>query len=273
MSCRAGLGLPDRPGGVVKPGAKACRSPVRPARPVPRRSRPIPRICTHVATPSDRTIRPRPARPRPRPRPALTPMPMELQDRRLLAPLKSWRMTRPPTRRTRTRRARRPRSPSATRPGRLQRLGELHVLDEPEPALHGYARSTDGGQTFTDLGALPASSEGDAGDRSWPGTPSRGGSTCRRSASTPATRSRSSGPTTTAPPSSRRSTVRAGGSSTDKDWITVDNAPGDGQGTVYLAYRDFGAGDGIYLSRSTNGGDPGARGSRSPRAARTTSRG
>src|SRR5438309_516117 len=34
------------------------------------------------------------------------------------------------------------------------------------PPFHftGYARSTDGGATFTDLGVLPASANGDAGD-------------------------------------------------------------------------------------------------------------
>jgi hypothetical protein len=45
-----------------------------------------------------------------------------------------------------------------------------------------------------------------------------------------------------------------GGSSEDKEWITVDNFPGSGNGNVYLVARNFGAGNGIYLTRSTDGG-------------------
>ena len=40
----------------------------------------------------------------------------------------------------------------------------------------------------------------------------------------------------------------------DKEWITVDNFSGSGNGNVYLVERDFGAGSGIYLFRSTDGG-------------------
>ncbi len=45
-----------------------------------------------------------------------------------------------------------------------------------------------------------------------------------------------------------------GGSSEDKEWITVDNFPGAGNGNVYLVSRRFGAGPGIYHFRSTDGG-------------------
>ena len=94
-------------------------------------------------------------------------MPMELEARRLLAPLNvlvndpSADSTNQDTQSETTSIAF-----GNTPTGRLQRLGELHVLDEPEPALHRLRpASTDGGQTFTEsCGALPASSEGDAGD-------------------------------------------------------------------------------------------------------------
>src|SRR5262249_54185423 len=46
-----------------------------------------------------------------------------------------------------------------------------------------------------------------------------------------------------------------GGSSEDKEWLTVDNFAGAGQGNVYLISRNFGGGAGIYLYRSTNHGD------------------
>ena len=91
--------------------------------------------------------------------------------------------------------------------------------------------------------------------RSWPGTPRPAGSTSPRSCST-APGCRSSAPTTTAPASRPRSTAapNISGGSTDKEWIAVDNNPGPGQGTVYLVYRDFGSGNGIYLTKSTNQG-------------------
>ncbi len=41
---------------------------------------------------------------------------------------------------------------------------------------------------------------------------------------------------------------------TDKEWITVDNFAGAGNGNVYHVYRDFGAPNGIFLTRSTNDG-------------------
>jgi hypothetical protein len=40
----------------------------------------------------------------------------------------------------------------------------------------------------------------------------------------------------------------------DKEWIAVDNAPGAGNGNVYLVSRDFGGGDGIFFYRSTDNG-------------------
>src|SRR5207248_6577266 len=46
-----------------------------------------------------------------------------------------------------------------------------------------------------------------------------------------------------------------GGNDLDKEWLAVDNFSGTGQGNVYLVVRNFGAGNGIYLTRSTDHGD------------------
>ncbi|MBX6312587.1 MAG: Ig-like domain-containing protein, partial [Isosphaeraceae bacterium] len=118
----------------------------------------------------------------------------------------------------------------------------------------GYARSTDGGQTFTDLGAPPVSAAGDGGDpvlardavtgRIYWSTLSLGGNPIQ------VFRSDDDGLTFQAPVN-----AAPGRASTDKEWITVDNAPGDGQGTVYLLVRDFDGGNGIFLFKSTDGGD------------------
>src|SRR5262249_37622993 len=40
----------------------------------------------------------------------------------------------------------------------------------------------------------------------------------------------------------------------DKEWITVDNFAGPGQGNVYLVFRDFAGGNGIYFTRSLDNG-------------------
>jgi hypothetical protein len=40
----------------------------------------------------------------------------------------------------------------------------------------------------------------------------------------------------------------------DKEWITVDNFTGTGHGNVYVVWRDFGPGNAIKFSSSTNGG-------------------
>ena len=45
-----------------------------------------------------------------------------------------------------------------------------------------------------------------------------------------------------------------GGSSEDKQWVAVDNFAGAGNGNVYLISRNFGAGNGIYMYRSTDNG-------------------
>ena len=46
-----------------------------------------------------------------------------------------------------------------------------------------------------------------------------------------------------------------GGNDLDKEWLTVDNFDGAGQGNVYVVVRNFGGGNGIYFTRSTDHGD------------------
>lgn len=118
----------------------------------------------------------------------------------------------------------------------------------------GYSRSTDGGVTFTDLGFKPASTEGDAGDP----VLARNDTTGRVYLSTlgfntgevlQVFRSDDNGLTFMAPVSIGFTGM---GDFQDKEWITVDNFVGSGQGNAYVAWRSFG--DGIYFTRSTDHG-------------------
>ena len=45
-----------------------------------------------------------------------------------------------------------------------------------------------------------------------------------------------------------------GGTTEDKQWLTVDNFAGAGNGNVYLLSRRFAAAQGIYFFRSTDNG-------------------
>jgi len=122
----------------------------------------------------------------------------------------------------------------------------------------GWARSTDGGATFTDGGNLPTNPIGDAGDP----VLARNGTTGRIYFSTlgfgspgniQVFRSDDNGATWTLPVNGT-----PGGSSEDKQWITVDNFAGPGNGNVYLLSRRFGGtggGPGIYFFSSTDHGD------------------
>ncbi|MEO7793995.1 MAG: hypothetical protein ABIV06_04420, partial [Thermoanaerobaculia bacterium] len=118
----------------------------------------------------------------------------------------------------------------------------------------GIARSTDGGSTFTDLGALPVSTAGDAGDPVY----ARNNATGRillatldftSGATLQCFRSDDDGATYALPVN-----CAAGGGSHDKEWITCDNAAGTGQGNFYNFWRDFGGGGGMTFTRSTDGG-------------------
>jgi hypothetical protein len=119
----------------------------------------------------------------------------------------------------------------------------------------GYARSTDGGATFVDGGTLPTSAIGDAGDP----VLARNETTGRIYYSTlgfsgagtiQMFRSDDGGASWMAPVN-----ATPGGSTEDKQWHTVDNYPGAGNGNVYMLSRRFGAGPGIYFFRSTDHGN------------------
>jgi len=122
----------------------------------------------------------------------------------------------------------------------------------------GFSRSTDGGATFTDGGVLPTTPLGDAGDP----VLARNNSTGRIYFSTlgfsaPGNiqmfRSDDNGVSWSAPVN-----ATPGGSTEDKQWHTVDNFPGSGNGNVYLVSRRFGTtggGPGIYFFRSTDHGN------------------
>jgi hypothetical protein len=125
----------------------------------------------------------------------------------------------------------------------------------------GFGQSTNGGASFTDMGALPTSSAGDAGDPSLArdnvsGTIYFATLGYSNGNVIQVFRSTNNGASFSAPVNGA-----PGFGSTDqldKEWITVDNAPGTGQGTVYLTFTDFAGGfsdNGIYLTRSTDGGN------------------
>jgi hypothetical protein len=133
----------------------------------------------------------------------------------------------------------------------------------------GWSTSSNSGTSWTDQGVLPASAIGDAGDPSL----ARDNSSGRIYFATlsfsfgnmiPVFRSDNNGATFSAPVNGA-----PGGSINeffDKDWITVDNSAGKGQGNVYLVYTDFSPGppngrtSGIYFSESTNGGNHWSKG-------------
>jgi len=120
----------------------------------------------------------------------------------------------------------------------------------------GWSRSTDGGETFADLGAF--SSNGNNNDSGFPHL----------------VRNTLSGRVYASASGFSSSAVRVFRSDNDgQSWlaavdvmagpcdsfcdlptIEVDNFVGASQGHVYAATRDFGAGPGIYLSRSTDHG-------------------
>jgi serine/threonine protein kinase len=123
------------------------------------------------------------------------------------------------------------------------------------PQYIGYSVSNDGGNTFTDEGRLPINSN-DSIDP----VLARDNVTGRvyfatlsfnNSAFLNVYHSDDDGNTFAAPVNGAPG---HSGAFFDKEWMTVDNYAGAGQGNVYLVVRDFGAGNGIYLTRSTDQG-------------------
>lgn len=118
----------------------------------------------------------------------------------------------------------------------------------------GYARSTDGGQTFTDMGTLPTNSMGDAGDPTLARDSSNGNvylsTLTYSSAGIDVFKSTDGGQTFSLPVNSAPGVS----GELDKSWLTVDNYSGAGQGNVYQTFTDFGTTTSIYLTRSTDGG-------------------
>jgi hypothetical protein len=120
----------------------------------------------------------------------------------------------------------------------------------------GIARSTDGGATWTDLGTLPTSTAGDAGDPRAVKHAASGALLVLTLAfsvtnAAPLFRSTDGGLTFAAP-------VNAAPGSSFVDWpvLAADNDPASPfAGTIYVAYREFGgAQQGLKLSHSTDGG-------------------
>ncbi len=117
----------------------------------------------------------------------------------------------------------------------------------------GWAYSADGGGTWTDPGQLPGTN--DAGDP----VLARDNTTGRTYfanlffSGSGINIFRSDDDGVTWMPSVNGAPGSAG--FMDKEWMTVDNFPGVGNGNAYLVVRDFGGGNGIFFFSSTDQGD------------------
>ena len=121
------------------------------------------------------------------------------------------------------------------------------------PHFTGFARSADGGQTFADLGRLPDSANGDVGYPVLARNLTSGRvflATLPFASSTviPVFRSDDGGQTWQGPANA----FNVG--NMDRHWIAIDNAPGIGQGVLYVLARDFAAGGGMRIARSIDAG-------------------
>jgi hypothetical protein len=116
-----------------------------------------------------------------------------------------------------------------------------------------WAQSTNGGASFTDEGALPASTQGDVGDPVLARDNTSGAiylSTIPFSGNgVQVFRSTDNGASFAAPVDAASHV-----SGPDKPWITVDNASGKGQGTVYTTFTSFSSTTSIVFTKSTDAG-------------------
>ena len=125
------------------------------------------------------------------------------------------------------------------------------------PHFTGYSYSANNGKTWTDKGTLPTDAIGDAGDPSLAFDSLRSkvylvtlglnnSSVLRLFTSTDG--GQTFGAAINPAPGNTASAFL------DKEWLTVDNTAGAGQGNAYLAYRDFGSSGGMKFNRSVDGG-------------------
>src|SRR5262249_31703642 len=117
----------------------------------------------------------------------------------------------------------------------------------------GWSSSTDGGTSFTDQGALPASSKGDVGDPVLARDTKSGNiylSTIPFSGNGVQVFNSTNGGASFHSPVLAASTVGA----PDKPWIAVDNASGKGQGNLYVTFTSFASTPRLVFTKSTNAG-------------------
>jgi hypothetical protein len=144
--------------------------------------------------------------------------------------------------------------------GSLDPFGQFTVQGAAESKLTGYSVSSDGGNSFTDLGTTPTNLNGDLGDP----TLARDNQTGTVYLTTlpfgqffngpgvSVFRSYDGGATFILPvnaaPGVNFSDI------IDKPWSTVDNFPGIGRGNVYEVFTDIGPTESVRFTRSINGG-------------------
>jgi uncharacterized repeat protein (TIGR01451 family) len=122
----------------------------------------------------------------------------------------------------------------------------------------GWSVSTNSGNSFTDMGALPNSPGGDAGDPVLAANQSTGriylaSLEFNSLANIQLFRSDTGGQSFQAPVNATPG--MPAGSQQDKEWMAVDNFPGTCQGNVYMGWRQFGgANEGMQFTRSTDHG-------------------
>jgi hypothetical protein len=131
----------------------------------------------------------------------------------------------------------------------------------PPSQFMAYSLSTDGGASFPIQGTLPPSPNNHAGDpvlarSSLTGTIFLADISTTAPEQVNIDRSVDNGPTFAPAVNGAPGFVR-GVDSQDKEWLTVDNFPGLGQGNVYLVWRDFSsdpAKNRIFFTGSTDDG-------------------